>query len=137
VALRAPARERAHARDELRKHERLAQIIVRAQVQAIDPVLDLHRSGEHEDPRPAAGKRSTHLAPGNDRQVTVEHDHVICGLRGGLHCGGAVVHGVDRQPGLTESLRDPTRKGRMILDHQHPHLSEYAPRRVTFVRPRR
>ena len=72
----------------------------------------------------------------NDRQVAVEHDHVIRRLRGGLQGRRAVEHRVHRHPRLTQPLSDPAGKGRMILDHQHPHPAKYAPVDVTSVRHR-
>ena len=118
---RRPARERPHAGDELGEHERLAEVVVRAQLQAVDPVIDLRGGGEHEDPRAGAGERPAHLVTVHHRQVAVEHDHVIGRLRGGLQCRRAVVHGVDGHPRLTQPLSDPAGKRRMVLDHQHPH----------------
>jgi hypothetical protein len=91
---RCPARKRPHARDELGEHEGLAKVVVRAQLQAIDPVLDLSGSGEHQDPRAGARERATHLITVHHRQVAVEHDHVIGRPCGGLQCRPAVVGGV-------------------------------------------
>ena len=118
---RRPARQRPHARDELGEHERLAEVVVRAQLQPVDPVLDLGGGGEHEDPRAGAGERPAHLVTMHDRQVAVEHDHVIRRPRGGLQRRRAVVDGVHGHPRLTQPLSDPAGKRRMVLDHQHPH----------------
>ena len=118
--------ERPHAGDELGERERLAEVVVGAQLQAVDPVFDLGGGGEHEDPRAGAGERPAHLVAVNDRQIAVEHDHVIRRLRGGLQRRRAVVHGVHRHPRLTQPLSDPAGKGRVVLDHQHPHPSKYA-----------
>ena len=57
----------------------------------------------------------------HDRQIAVEHDHVISRLRGGLQCRRAVVHGVHGHPGLTQPLSDPPGQRRMVLGHEHPH----------------
>jgi hypothetical protein len=70
----------------------------------------------------------------DDRQVSVEHDDVIRGLRGGLECRTAVADSVDGHSRLAHSLRDPVRKSRVILDHQHPHESKYAHVSMTSVR---
>ena len=118
---RRPARERPHARDELGEHERLAEVVVRPQLQAVHPVLDLGGGGEHEDPRTGAGERPAHLVTMHHRQVAVEHDHVIGRPRGGLQCRRAVENGVHGHPRLTQPLSDPAGKRRMVLDHQHPH----------------
>jgi hypothetical protein len=72
----------------------------------------------------------------HDRQVAVEHDHVIGRLRGGVQRRRAVVHGVHGHPGLTQPLSDPVGKRRMVLDHQHPHGHQYAPADMTSVQHR-
>jgi hypothetical protein len=63
----------------------------------------------------------------HDRQVAVEHDHVVLRLRGGIECGRAVVHRVDGHPRLTQPLRDPAGKRRMVLDHEHAHRASMRP----------
>jgi len=73
----------------------------------------------------------------HDRQVAVEHDHVIGRLCGGVQCCSAVVDDVRGHPGLAQPLRDPAGKRRVVLDHQHPHRYQYAPVGMTFVQRRR
>jgi hypothetical protein len=52
-ALDAPAPgERAQAREQLRDGERLGQVVIRADVQAGDAVLDGVTGGQHQDRRP-------------------------------------------------------------------------------------
>ena len=78
-------------------------------------------SREHEDPRAAAGQGAAHPVTVHDRQVAVEHDHVIRRLPGGLQRRRAVMHGVHGHPGLAQPLSNPAGQRRMVLDHQHPH----------------
>ena len=93
--------------DELGEDEWLAEVVVCAELQPVNPVLDLGGGGEHEDPGAGAGEGPTHLVTVHDRQVAVEHDDVICRLRGRLEGGRAVVHRVHGHPRLTQSLSDP------------------------------
>jgi hypothetical protein len=134
---RRAAGQRPHAGDELGEHERLAQVVVRAQLQPVYPVLDLGRGGEHKDPRTRTGDRPAHLVTVHHRQVAVEHDHLIRRPGNGFQRRRAVVHGVHCHPRLTQPLRDPAGKRRMVLHHQHPHPPKYAPGRMTSVRHRR
>ena len=134
---RRAARQRPHAGDELGERERLAEVVVRAQFQPVDPVIDVGGGGEHEDPRAGAGQRPAHPVTVHDRQVAVEHDHVIGRLRGGVQRRRAVVHGVHGHPGLTQPLSDPAGKRRMVLDHQHPHPTSMRRPDMTSVQHRR
>jgi hypothetical protein len=49
-----------HARDQLLERKRLGQVIVCAQVQAIDAIADRRRCGQHEDPRGGAPLAQRH-----------------------------------------------------------------------------
>ena len=118
---RRPTGQRPHAGDELREHEWLAQVVVRAQLEPVDPVLDVAGRREHEDSRAGTGHLAAHTVTMHDRQVAVEHDHVIRRVRRGLQCCRAVVHDVHCHPGLTQPLSDPGGKRLVVLDHQHPH----------------
>jgi hypothetical protein len=119
---RRPAGQRPHAGDELGERERLAEVVVCAQFQPVDPVLDIGGGGEHEHPRAGPGHCPAHPIAVHERQVTVEHDHVIGRLRGGVQRSRAVVRDVRGDPDLAQPLRDPAGKRRMVLDHRHPHL---------------
>ena len=134
---RRPAGQRPYAGDELGERERLAEVIVRAQFQPVDPVLDIGGGREHQDPRAGTGHRPAHPIPVHDRQVTVEHDHVIGRLRGGVQRRRAVVDDVRGHTDLTEPLSDPAGQCRMVLDHQHPHAYQYGPAGMTSVQHRR
>jgi hypothetical protein len=56
-------------------------------------------------------------------QVAVQHDHVIVRLCGGRQRRRAVINGVGGHPGLTQPLSDPPGQRRMVLGHQHPHVT--------------
>ena len=69
---RRAAGQRPHAGDELGEHERLAEVVVRTELQAVHTITGLRGGGEHEDPRAGACKRSAHVVTVDDRQVSVE-----------------------------------------------------------------
>ena len=124
---RCPSREGHDPGDELGESERLTEVVVRAELQPVDPMLDFCGGGEHEDAGAGAGESPTHLVAMHDGQISVEHDHVI-GRRGrGFEGGRAVEHKVYRHPRLAQSLSDTARKRRMVLDHQHPHRPSMRP----------
>ena len=100
----------ADARDQLVEGERLAEVVVRAQLQPVDPILDVGGRGEHQD---AAGRAVAHqlaadLVAVHGRQVAVEHDHVVVGAGRALQGCRAVVDHVD---GETRRRADPRRSG--------------------------
>ena len=113
--------------DELGESERLAEVVVRAELQPVDPVLDFCGGGEHEDAGSGAGESATDLVAVYDGQVAVEHDHVIGRRGGGVEGGRAVVQRVYGHPRLAQSLSDLARQRRMVLDHQHPHRPSMRP----------
>ena len=112
---------RPHTGDELHEHERLPQIIVRAELQPVDAVVDVGCSGEHEHPRAATGHLPAHPVTVHYRQVAVEHDNVVGRFADRLERRRAVVHGVHSHPGLAQPLGHPVGKGRVVLDDKHSH----------------
>ena len=104
--------------------ERLAEVVVRAQLQPVDPVLDVRGRGQHQD---AAGRAVAHQPAADPvavhgRQVAVEHDHVVVGAGRALQGCRAVVDHVDGETGIAQALADPVGQRDVILHHQHPHL---------------
>jgi hypothetical protein len=124
-----PASERAHARDQLGKRERLGQVIVGAQVQSLDPVVDGPRGGQHQDARGATGELSTQLITVDDRQVAIEHDDVILVGSGQFLTLAAVVGDIHGHAFSTQTLRDRVAQDPLVLDDQDAHClpkREYA-----------
>ena len=79
-AIRVARRPRARMRaTSSAKANGLPQVVIRAQFQPVDPVLDVGGRGEHQD----AARRAVAHQPAADpvtvhgRQVAVEHDHVV------------------------------------------------------------
>ena len=85
-------------------------------------------------PEPATAP--AHPITVHDRQVAVEHDHVVGRVRGGLQRRRAVVDDVGGHPGLTQPLGDPLGQRHMVLDHQHPHPPSMGQAGMTSVQHR-
>jgi hypothetical protein len=54
-----------------------------------------------------------------------------------IDCQATLRAGRRSFPGLRQPLSDPSGKRRVVLDHQHPHLYQYAPAGMTSVQHRR
>ena len=111
----------AYARHQLGKRERLSEVVVGAELQTVDPLLDLGSGREHQDARSGAGQRAAHLVTVDDGEVPVEHDHVVRRAGGRLGGGGSVEHRIRGDPCLLQPLSDPAGQRHVVLDHQHSH----------------
>ena len=121
--------EGADARDQLGKGERLAEVVIGAQFQPVDPVLDVGGRGEHQD---AAGRAVAHQPAANPvavhgRQVAVEHNHVVVGAGRALQGGRAVVDHVDGETRVAQALADPVGQRDVILHDQYSHIQIVRP----------
>jgi len=116
---RAAPGQRPDPRHQLGKGERLGQIVVGPQVQAVDPLV--HRGGrrQHEDPGRGRARHQAraHRVAMHPGQVAIQHDDVIRGKRGDFHRRLAVVSDVDRHALIPQALRDAVRQHLLILDH--------------------
>ena len=103
--------------------ERLAEVVVRAQLQPVDPILDVRGRGEHQDAagRPVARQQAADPVAVHGRQVAVEHDHVVVGARRALQGCCTVVDHIDGETGLVQTLADPVGQHNVILHDQHSH----------------
>ena len=113
----------ADARDQLVEGERLAEVVIRAQLQPVDPIIDVRGRGEHQD---AAGRAVAHQPAADPvavhgRQVTIEHDHVVLSTCRALQSCRPVVDHVDREPGIAQTLADPIGQHNVILHDQDSH----------------
>ena len=57
---------------------------------------------------------------GHGRQVAVEDEHVVVGIRRALQCCSAVVHHIAGAPGVAQTLADPLGQPNVILHDPHP-----------------
>ena len=119
----APAQQRTDAGQQLVGLEGLGQIVVRAAVQALDPVgyvaagrQHQHRHGMAPGAQPSQQGEAVH-----PRQHGVQQDQVIDIRHGVVVAGDAVaadVHGVSLPP---QQLRQVLGQAVFILDHKQPH----------------
>ncbi len=117
---------RASARDPREEHgegERLGEVVVGAEPEPLDEVLDLRRSGQHQHPAAAAGgdEPGAHLVSVDAREVAIEHDHLIVVDERAREAGLAVQRDVDRHPSFAQPGGDRQRQFLVVLDHKHPH----------------
>ena len=77
------AGERPHPRDELGEGERLGQVVVGSEAEAVDAVFDRAGGGEHQDAPVASlgDERAADPIAVHAWQVPVEHEHVVVGER--------------------------------------------------------
>jgi len=115
--------QRTNPRDQLRESERLGQVVVRAQAEPSDPILDPRRSGQHQHARASALADECLADPVavNAWKVTIEHDHVVVVDRGMPQPGRAVERDVDGHAVALQAERDRLGQLSMVLDHQHAH----------------
>src|SRR5207244_11085102 len=79
---RAPAEQRAQASKELAERERLRQVVVGANVQSSNPVIDRFAGREHEDGGPSASSAQS-ITDGEAvqaREQDVEEERVVIGF---------------------------------------------------------
>jgi hypothetical protein len=79
--------------------------------------------GEHEDAGRAVRSHQfrADLVPGDDRQVAVEHHHVVVVDRQPLEGGVAVVGHVDGHGVPAQATGDGVGQQPLVLHDQHPH----------------
>ena len=138
LRLRA-AHQRAHARGEFGHREGLGHVVVGAEVQAADAVVERVARGEHQHRRAVAGgaQPPQHLEAVDAGQADVQDDQVEALLAGAEHRVLARGHHVHRVAFALEDARDPARQRRVVLDDQYPHpVNHTAPRSATKKRAR-
>ena len=79
------------------------QVVVRAQAEPFDAILDRARRGEHQDParRPFGRQGPADIVAVHAGEVAVEHHDVVEGDGDAVECVAAVEDDVDGHPGLT------------------------------------
>ena len=123
VALRA-AHDGVDAGDELVLVERLGQVVVGAEAEALHLVLDAGHAGEDQDRRLDLGdaQRAQHLVAGHVGQVQVEQDDVVIVELAEIDALLAEVGGVDVEVLGLEHQLDALRRRAVVLDQQNPHV---------------
>ena len=119
---------------ELGEGEGLGQVVVGAERQALDPVVDAARRGQHEDAgrERLAGQPPADLVAMDDGQVAVEHHDVVAVDGDPIEGGAAVVGDVDGHRLPAQATGDGVGQYLLVLDHQHSHLGSHGvPVRIT------
>ena len=111
-------------RDQLGEAKRLGQIVVGAERQALDQVLERAGRGQHQDPGlgSLAAHRPAHVVAVQSRQVAVEHEHVVAHHARLDQRVGAVGGQVDRHPLAAQAARDRLGQPLLVLGDQYAHL---------------
>src|SRR5215472_5156405 len=132
------AHDRVDARYQLVLVERLGQVVVGAEAEATDLLLDAGESGEDENGRLHLGdaQRPQHLETRHVREVQVEQDDVVVVEFAEIDALFAQIGGVDVEAlGLEHQLNRLSR-GTVILNQQYAHASSL-PRRFGLRSARR
>jgi hypothetical protein len=124
VLVAAAAEQGADSREQLLERERLRQVVVRAGIEALDPVLDLRPRREHQDGQAAASPadRAADLEAVHARHQDVEDDRVRLGL--GLEARqriAAVLGELDLVPLELERAAQRLAHRPLVVDGEDPH----------------
>ena len=103
--------------------ERFGEVVVGAEAEAFDPVVQRVGRGEHEHPAVSAvrGDLPADVVAVDAGQVAVENDHVVAGDRDPLQGFGAVRRDVDGHALAAQPGRDRPGQDLEVLHDQHPH----------------
>ena len=114
----AAAGERPDAGDELAEVKRLGEIVIGAEPEPFDPVLDRVGGGQHQHATLGAlgYERAADLIAVHHGEVAVEHDHVIWDDSGARQRVAAVVGDVDGDPLTPQPRRDRLGQHFVIFD---------------------
>ena len=118
-----PATERLDPGDHLGEVERLGEVVVGAQSEPLDPVLDRTGRGEHQNParRALGGQGTADLVAVGAGEVPVEdHDVVAAGAQAGQGVVAVQRH-VDDHPVAAQPRRDGPGQPLVVLRYQHSH----------------
>ncbi len=112
------------AGDQLGKGEGLVHVVVGPEREAVHHLLETGRGGEHEHAAVAVlvAQGAADVVAVQQRQVTVENQHVV-GVEAGLvESFGTVVGDVDRHSLTPKAARNRIGHPAFVLRHEHAHL---------------
>ena len=120
-ARRAPAQQRAHAREQLLALERLDEVVVGADVEPLDARVQRVARGEDEDRRVVlvAAQLARDLDAVHPRQAEVEHDQVGEEGLGLVERLGAVARELDVVALHPQRALQDLGDLLVVLDHEH------------------
>ena len=126
------AREGLDAGDELGKGERLGEVVVGPEPEAGDALGDGGCCREHQDAglRLGLDQRRADLVARDDRQVAVEHQHVVVVDARPLEAGLAVIGDVHCHRVEPQAFRDRVRELPLVFDDQYAHVVTQHQRQV-------
>ena len=127
------AAKSADARGQLGEVERLGQVVVGAQPEAVHPVLDRAGRGQHQDParRPVGRQPPAYLVAVHSGQVPVQHHDVIAGDGQMLERVVPVENDVDGHALAAKPGPDRLGQDLEVFNYQHSHdLFMILPRRA-------
>lgn len=115
--------ERGDPGNELGEGKRLGQVVIGAQAQTLDPVVDRGRGREHEHPTAAAGgdEFGAHVVAVQAGQIPVEHDHVVVADERAIEPCRAVVGDIDGHLRPAQAHADRVGQLFIVFDHQDAH----------------
>ena len=122
---RRTAAEGTHAGGQLAEGERLGQVVVGADLQALDTVADVAGGGEHQH---AGGHAqlddlAADVVAVHEREVAVEDDHVVVVDADAFQGGRAVVHDVDGHGLPAQSGGHRIGEQLLVLDDEYAHVA--------------
>jgi hypothetical protein len=111
------------SRHEFLAVERLGQVIVGAEAEALDLVLGIVGTGQDQDRRRDLGqtKLSQHLVPVHVGKVQVEQDQVVVVELREIDPLFAEIGAIDVQVGMGQHQFDAARGGRIVLHQKNSH----------------
>jgi hypothetical protein len=119
LSVGAAAQHRFDPCDELRQLERLRDVVVSAELESDDDVVELAARGEHDDRHTAlAADLAADLEAVERRQHHIEDDEVECALPEAEERVPSVAAGGDAVPGLFEPERRDLADGRVVFDEK-------------------
>ena len=116
------AQQRPQPGQQLRDLERLGQVVLRARVEALDPVVQRAARREHEDGRenpagPQPGDQVDALDPG---QAAIDEQHLVPARQPRVQAGLPVGGDLDGEPLPGQQLVEQLRQPAIVLDHEDP-----------------
>jgi hypothetical protein len=117
------ARQGADPGDQFGEGERLGQVVVGAETQPVDPVLDRAGRGQHQHPGLGASVRKlpADVVTADAWQVAVENHHVVPGGSQPINGSVAIQYDVHGHPLATQPGADRASQYFEVLDHQNSH----------------
>ncbi len=117
------AQHSAHPCQQFANFEGLDQIIVGAEIEPIDPVVDAIPRGHDDDGKPAAKRAQVpqHVPAIGHRQAEIEQRQLVGFVFGCMDRSRAIRHPIDRIGRILERLLDGRADHPVVLDQQNAH----------------